>query len=126
MKGGDCNTRIFYEERKRKARLPRDVFRLTDAVVRGYGASLSRTVHSDSGDFNRRAIAAVEAAICTVAAEIENDEVRNIVRRKVFDSAVERIPYEYMGECYCGRQKFYRYRMDFYREVAKQMGFLTV
>lgn len=93
--------------------------------MRGHGARLSREQSRKSGNFDRCATAAVEAAICTVAADVENDDMRNTIRQKVFDSATERIPYEYMGECCCCRQKFYNYRMDFYREVAKQLDFIA-
>ncbi len=46
----------------------------------------------------------------TVGTDIADDRIRTELLRKVIDSLTEEIPYCYMGECWCGENKFYQYR----------------
>lgn len=103
--------------------LPRDVCRVVNEIIRGNGARKTR--FSQSGlEFDRRAIAAVYVAMNSIGEDIPDDTARKCLQNRVMDSVSGHIPYEHMGECYCGRQKFYDYRRELCRRVAKEMGML--
>ena len=112
------------ENKKAKKRtrgpLPRDVCQMANEIIRGYDARKARFQVSGL-EFDRRAIAAVRAAMSSIGADISDESAREHIQSKVFDSACRKIPYEYMGDCYCGRQKFYRYRRELCRRVAEEM-----
>ena len=57
--------------------------------------------------------------------DISDEAARKRLQNKVFDSVSRHIPYEYMGECNCGRQKFYEYRRELCRRVAEEMGMVA-
>ncbi len=103
------------------APLPRDVCRLATEIIKGHGARRLR--FSQSGlDFDRRAIAAVCAAMGAIGGDIADKKERLRLQNKVLDSVSRHIPYEYMGDCGCGRQKFYKYRQELCRRVAEELG----
>ena len=120
-----CSDRdpAYLRRRLKKAPLPRDLKQLTLAVIRGYETRKQR--YSSTGlSFDEHLIRAVEQAMLTVGTDIADDRIRTELLRKVIDSLTEEIPYCYMGECWCGENKFYQYRRDFCREVAYNLGAL--
>jgi len=110
------------EKAKKRARgpLPRDVCRVANEIICGHTARKAR-FQASGLEFDRRAIAAVCAAMRSIGEDVSDEAAREHIQNKVFDSACRKIPYEYMGDCYCGRQKFYRYRKELCQRVAEEM-----
>lgn len=106
-----------------KEPLPRDVCRIANEIIRGHGARKARFLKSGL-EFDRRAIAAVYAAMNSIGKDISDENMRKHLQKNVLESVGEHIPYEHLGECYCGRQKFYDYRRELCRRVAEEMEML--
>ncbi len=124
LKGGDF---IYAGEKsvtKHPAPLPCDVGRIVNEIIKGHCARKTRFCKSGL-EFDGRAVAAVCAAISSIGGDISDDAARKRLQNKVFDSVSRHIPYEYMGECNCGRQKFYEYRRELCRRVAEEMGMVA-
>ena len=124
LKGGDF---IYAGEKsvtKHPAPLPCDVGRIVNEIIKGPCARKPRFCKSGL-EFDGRAVAAVCAAINSIGGDISDDAARKRLQNKVFDSVSRHIPYEYMGECNCGRQKFYEYRRELCRRVAEEMGMVA-
>ncbi len=121
-KGGEHIVDYGKEKTDKRARgvLPRDVCRLANDIICGHNARKAR-FQTSGLEFDRRAIAAVYAAMSSIGEDVSDAAARKHLQGKVFDSACRQIPYEYMGDCYCGRQKFYRYRRELCRRVAEEM-----
>ncbi len=113
----------YLRRRLKKPPLPCDLKRLALAVIRGYEPRKQRCLSTGLA-FDEHLTRAVEQAMLTVGTDIADDKIRAELRKKVVDSLTEEIPYCYMGECWCGENKFYQYRRDFCREVAYNLGAL--
>ena len=131
LKGGDF---IYASEKsvtKHPAPLPCEIaivgksnVGIVNEIIKGHCARKTRFRKSGL-EFDGRALAAVCAAISSIGADISDDTARARLQNKVFDSVSRHIPYEYMGECNCGRQKFYEYRRELCRRVAEEMGMVA-
>lgn len=104
-------------------KLPQDVKKTALAIIQGYDARKLRYRHTQL-KFDQIAMQAVEQALTSVATDVESEEVCSLLRRKVLDSAQYGIRYEYIGEVYCGRDKFYSYRRKLIERVACNMGMI--
>lgn len=80
--------------------------------------------HKES-EFDAKADRAVEDALHSSCGNIPSPVIRKQVQGKIYKSIVQHMPYEHMGETYCGRRQFYEYRNEFILTVADNMGMLS-
>ena len=108
----------------KKPALPPDIAQLTRAILQGQQERRRRLRLSRAPEFDLRAQRAIEAAAESIGGDIPDDNERFRLRKKVLESLERHIPYEYMGDCRCGRTKFYRYRNQLCRRVAEELEML--
>lgn len=103
--------------------LPKDIRKVALAVVRGHELRKAR-LHKSGTPFDEEAVKAVEKATEEICQDIPDEEIRKQVQKKVLDSIVQCTHFFNMGECYCGRDKFYHYRGELLFFVAEDLHFI--
>lgn len=63
-------------------------------------------------------------SLAGASSDFADGKTRLFFQEKLLASAEKRIPYRYLGECFCGKNKFLACRRDFYRRLAKGLGLL--
>ena len=94
--------------------------RIAISVVQGY----EEMQKGNQTEFTRIASCAVEQALNSICADIQDDSQRALTQRKVYESSKYSIQYRYMGPIPCGENKFYNYRRDLIRRVAENLGII--
>ncbi|MDD2994451.1 MAG: hypothetical protein PHG73_13060 [Pygmaiobacter sp.] len=103
--------------------IPTDVKQVSIQLLRGMDARKQR-YEKTRLPFDGQVLAAAAQAQNALCGDIADETVRQTVTKKVVESICYSIPYLYMGECYCDRDKFYRYRTDYLRRLACHLGML--
>lgn len=94
--------------------------RIAISVVQGY----EEIQKGNQTEFTRIASRAVEQALNSICANIQDDTQRALMQRKVYESSKYSIKYADMGSIPCGENQFYNYRRDLIRRVAENLGLI--
>lgn len=78
-------------------------------------------LHRESA-FDKVAAKAIADALSSSCGNITTPTIRKHMQGKIYESIIHSIPYEYIGEVYCGRRQFYEYRNAFILAVAEELG----
>lgn len=95
--------------------------RIAISVVQGY----EEMQKGNQTEFTRIASRAVEQALNSICANIQDDTQREIMQKKVYESSKYSIKYSDMGPIPCGENQFYNYRRDLIRRVAENLGLIN-
>ena len=109
---------------KYAAQLPQDVLQMAKLLVAGYDDRCRRW-RTSGLDFDRRALEAVEQAAQEIGLQMGCvGKTQELLRKKLLLSVRDGIPYEHLGETFCGRSAFYAERTRFFERVARAMGMI--
>ena len=87
--------------------------------MRYYGKSKARGENTDFVCFLEKLIG---ESLAKVSTDFSDGRARLFFQEQLLVSAEKKVPYRYLGECYCGENKFYILRREFYTLVAKGLG----
>lgn len=105
--------------------IDKDIKDIAICLIQGNEKRKKRIEQSKETTFDTKACEAVETALHAMCSNVKDNAIRNTMQKKIYESIVYSIPYEYIGQTYCGRRRFYEYRKEFIGMVAKEMGMLT-
>lgn len=91
-------------------------------LIQGNEKRKKRIQYHRESKFDVLAAKAIADALVSSCGNITNPTIRQQVKKKIYRSIVFSIPYEYIGEVYCGRRQFYDYRNEFILAVADNLG----
>ena len=102
--------------------LDEDEKRIVRAVIHGDAKRQRRTGTRKETAFDRKATAAIKAALEEMDLGEAQEDIRQTIMDKIYKSLVYNTPWEYLGETYCCRSLFYAYRKQFCFLVAVHLG----
>lgn len=106
-------------------KIDKEIKDIVKKIIKGNDKRYDRKKQQKESPFDDLAIRMIEMALDETCINIKDDELRKKLQVKIYESLVHGIPYEYMGETYCGRRQFYEYRNKFILNLADYFGMIA-
>lgn len=101
-----------------------DTKKIVKAIVHGDKKRQIRRKKGRHTEFDIKAEEAIRAAQQELPLDGIDREARRRITEKIYTSLLYNIPWELLGETYCSRRLFYKYRMEFCYLIAVNMGII--
>lgn len=105
-----------------KYRLNEDEKKIVKAIIQADIARKDRVQRGIETEFDRIAEKAIQAAGKEISMPGYEEQMKQYIIGKIYKSIRDHIPWEKMGETYCCRKLFYRYRKQYCYWIAVHMG----
>lgn len=107
-------------------KLDRESKKIVKAIIHGDVKRQKRIRAGQPTSFDVKASKAIEEARRALELPGYEEQIREVVINKIYESLLYNTPWELLGETYCCRRLFYEYRMKFMYLIAIDMDIVKV
>lgn len=108
------------------SKIDEDIKDVARRLIMGNEKRKKRIRNRKESAFDMQAANAIANALSSSCRDITCRTERKQMQEIIYRSIAYSIPYEYIGEVYCGRRKFYEYRNEFILAVAENMEMVSL